>query len=81
MWPDRVSNPGSLTYESGALPTALRGPAWLWERRYLKCLYHIWAWWSSWSCEKDHLEESLFFQPMEANTNQFHTCHSRNKVS
>ena len=23
MWPDRVSNPGPLTYESGALPTAL----------------------------------------------------------
>ena len=27
MWPDRVSNSGPLTYESGALPTALRGPA------------------------------------------------------
>ena len=27
MWPDRVSNLGPLTYESGALPTALRGPA------------------------------------------------------
>ena len=26
MWPDRVSNPGPLTYESGALPIALRGP-------------------------------------------------------
>ena len=26
MWPDRVSNPGPLTYESGALSTALRGP-------------------------------------------------------
>ena len=24
MWPDRVSNPGPLTYESGALPTALQ---------------------------------------------------------
>ena len=24
MWPDRVSNSGPLTYESGALPTALR---------------------------------------------------------
>ena len=30
MWPDRVSNPGPLTYESGALPTALRGPAVQW---------------------------------------------------
>ena len=27
MWPDRVSNPGPLTYESGVLPIALRGPA------------------------------------------------------
>ena len=27
MWPDRVSNPGPPTYESGALPIALRGPA------------------------------------------------------
>ena len=25
MLPDRVSNPGPLTYESGALPMALRG--------------------------------------------------------
>ena len=28
MLPDRVSNPGPLTYESNALPIALRGPAW-----------------------------------------------------
>ena len=27
MLPDRVSNPGPLTYESGALPIALRCPA------------------------------------------------------
>ena len=27
MWPDWVSNPGSLPFESDALPTALRGPA------------------------------------------------------
>ena len=27
MLPDRVSNPRSLTYESGALPIALCGPA------------------------------------------------------
>ena len=32
MLPDRVSNPGPLTYESGALPIALRGPAFLIER-------------------------------------------------
>ena len=27
MLPDRVSNPGPLTYESSALPIALRRPA------------------------------------------------------
>ena len=27
MLPDRISNPGPLTYESGALQIALRGPA------------------------------------------------------
>ena len=29
MLPDRVSNPGPLTYESGALPIALRGPTYM----------------------------------------------------
>ena len=32
MWPDQVSNQGPLTYESGALPTALRDPAFGSER-------------------------------------------------
>ena len=32
MWPDRISNPRPQAYESGALPTTLRGPA----RRKLK---------------------------------------------
>ena len=27
MWPEKVSKPGPLTYELGALPTALRDPA------------------------------------------------------
>ena len=31
MLPDRVSNPGPLTYESGALPIAPRGPAILFD--------------------------------------------------
>ena len=31
MLPDRVSNPGPLTYESGALPIVLRGPASGWD--------------------------------------------------
>ena len=42
MWPDRVSNPGPLTYESGALQTALRGLA---PRRYFcfgsSCLFYV----------------------------------------
>ena len=32
MLPNRVSNPGPLTYESGALPIALRGPALIVQR-------------------------------------------------
>ena len=42
MLPDRVSNPGPLTYESGALPIALRGPAWRAEEgRLLLLLFSI----------------------------------------
>ena len=36
MLPDRVSNPGPLTYESGALPIALRGPAFLMCKKAFK---------------------------------------------
>ena len=37
MLPDRVSNPGPLTYESDALPIALRGPAkFLVQNKFLK---------------------------------------------
>ena len=36
MLPDRVSNLGPLTYESGALPIALRGPAQ--EYCYIVCI-------------------------------------------
>ena len=36
MLPDRVSNPGPLTYESGALPIALRGPAYN-DTRFALC--------------------------------------------
>ena len=36
MWPDRVSNIGPLTYESGALQTALRGPAARYDMLILK---------------------------------------------
>ena len=36
MLPDRVSNPGPLTYESSALPTALPGPASFESRLHLR---------------------------------------------
>ena len=42
MWPDRVSNSGPLTNESGVLPAALRGPAPQGEqlcRIILKCMH------------------------------------------
>ena len=51
MVPDRASNPGPLTYDSAALPIALRGPAYfgwsmqveihdelLWSRRLFQPL-------------------------------------------
>ena len=38
MLPDRVSNPGPLTYESGALLIALRGPALAEEEQELEAL-------------------------------------------
>ena len=38
MLPDRVSNPGPLTYESGALPIALRGPA-VWVSRPFETVF------------------------------------------
>ena len=41
MWPDRVSNPGPLTYEPGALPTALRGPALSITEKRVECQYFI----------------------------------------
>ena len=41
MWLDQVSNPGPLTYESGALPTALRGLAVENEKRL--CAYILYG--------------------------------------
>ena len=45
MLPDRVSNPGPLTYESGALPIALRGPALVTEtsgsEAYMRSQYSV----------------------------------------
>ena len=40
MLPDWVSNPGPLTYESGALPIALHGPTqWMLNELFLRVLY------------------------------------------
>ena len=39
MLPDRVSNPGPLTYETGALPIALRGPAVFWKVPFTVVLF------------------------------------------
>ena len=35
MLPDRISNLGLLTYESGALPIALRGPVTLMNKKII----------------------------------------------
>ena len=36
MLPERVLNPGPLTYESGALLIALRGPAGVWGEEWTR---------------------------------------------
>ena len=45
MLPDRVSNPGPLTYESGALPIELRGPAEIPSKKikgtYIKLVHYL----------------------------------------
>ena len=42
MLPERVSNPGPLTYESGALLIALRGPA-IMKNNIKKAPVKFWA--------------------------------------
>ena len=43
MLPDRVSNPGPLTHESGALPIMLRGPA-MSRKLYLRMFFKTLFW-------------------------------------
>ena len=50
MLPDRVSNPGPLTYESGVLPIALRSLA----TSYLHCMLSYYV-----VTSKDH-DENVF---------------------
>ena len=40
MLPDRVSNPGLLSYESGTLPIELRGPA-VYKMREMKQYFSL----------------------------------------
>ena len=44
MLPDRVSNPGPMTYESGALPIAPRGPA----KKEVICVQILLDWLVGW---------------------------------
>ena len=46
MLPDRVSNPGPLIYESGALSIALRGPA---------CFIQIFVFTTNYQLKREHL--------------------------
>ena len=69
MWSDRVSNPGPLIYESGALPTALRGSAWY---LYGKCSFNSDFRLSSYSVKihlnMDHKQSSEFQDPTSSNS-------------
>ena len=65
MLPDRVSNPGPLTYESGALPIALRGPAFLTRVRvthFTHSLYTEWDFFLSINRKKIRLFPSAFMR-------------------
>ena len=36
------------------------------KKKIVKGFYHIWTWWSSWSCDLDNLYKLSFSLPMEA---------------
>ena len=36
------------------------------QMKFEQCFYHIWAWWPSWSTDRDHFSNLLFPQPMKA---------------
>ena len=57
MWPDRVSNPEPLTYESDALPTALHGPAAL--QYYYILLLHVLFFFCPDNLEKNTMKTSI----------------------
>ena len=52
MLPDWVSNPGPLTYESGALPIALRGPA---QNKSYYDLFNMGSLQRVWRCRQTNL--------------------------
>ena len=46
------------------------------EKKILKCFYHIWAWWSSWSCDQKHCHQifiSLYLKAFIQNLVQIGT--------
>ena len=62
MLPDQVLNPGPMTYESGALPIALRGPAKTWQKKIEVCSYTLNCARSSLVSKKEkNLNKLLFF--------------------
>ena len=36
------------------------------RKRFLKDVYHIWAWWPSWSCDLDYLYTHWVLYPIDA---------------
>ena len=63
MLPDRVSNPGPLTYESGALPIALRGPAPIYLsfiQKFLKLIRNLPNWGQSMSLSLITVKGDIF---------------------
>ena len=63
MLPDRVLNPGPLTYESGALPIVLRGPA-------KQVCFNIDRQWHAYSCLSSHARFNKTTVPEVQNHNR-----------
>ena len=67
MWPDRVSNPGPPTYESGALPIALRGPAKT-KRDFLHSIAYL-------NCINNHISLDLLLISAHARLPNYLNCY------
>ena len=69
MLPDRKSNPGPLTYESGALPIALRGPAPGNWKKLVKKFANM-----NHSIEQDLGAQGWSLQPYSSSTDAYSLC-------